>query len=138
MTGFKYALILAAVSLGLALLLPDGAYAQDPKAKDCFGSCRQGTSPASPFPEKPGDFQPPERTSPPFKGHDYGSSAREFDRMSVRRGARPYSDLERSRAFSRSDPYEGGLYGRDDAAGRMMRLQDKQTHDPYGTGRPAN
>ncbi|MDR1080162.1 MAG: hypothetical protein LBQ79_04190 [Deltaproteobacteria bacterium] len=82
------------------------------------------------------DLRPPSRPvpDPAFKGHDYGASSREFGRMSVRLGARPYGDLERSRAFSGADPLERSRYGRDDAVGRFRALQERQTRDLYGTG----
>jgi hypothetical protein len=56
--------------------------------------------------------------------------------MSVRQGSRPYSDMERSRAFSGSDPYERGRYGRDDAAGRFSERQERENRDRGGAGGP--
>jgi hypothetical protein len=148
MSTLKIVLVALAVAFGLSLFISDPVASQDSGA--CEGACLPGTDRTGPFSADDREFKPQAKPSSRssvgpysrhapdsgFKGYDYGESRREFGRMSVRQRARPYGDLERSRAISGADPYVRNRFGHDDSTGRFRALQERQTRDPHGTGRP--
>ncbi|MDR2612602.1 MAG: hypothetical protein LBG06_07210 [Deltaproteobacteria bacterium] len=133
MSALKPAPALSAIALGIALLLPAPAVCGEAYA--CASASHPGRERVGPLPSEGPDFRPPSR-APLFRGHDFRASSRRFHRMSIRRGARPYGDLERRRAFPGNDPYESGRYGHDNPAGSAGQRQDGQAGAPGGTGRP--